>query len=97
MLKSVTPVSKYFNHNVNIYSLQARFFYNFVYDQAPVHMHIYKITFVKNKIDSCKLVHGTIAEDICQRHNGFLIYAIVRAETEIKAREKGDKLIKEFM
>jgi hypothetical protein len=60
-------------------------------------MPIYKITFVKNKIDSCKIVYDTITEDTCEKHNGFLIYALVSAESEIKAREKADRLIKQII
>lgn len=31
----------------------------------------------------------------CEKHNGFLIYALVKAETEADARVKADELIKQ--
>ena len=61
-------------------------------------MHIYKIAFVKNKIDSCKIADDTIMEGsfTCQKHNGFLIYALIKAETEAKARDRAIELVKEI-
>jgi len=57
--------------------------------------HIYKITFIKNKIDSCKIADDTVMDGNCtyQKHNDFLIYALIRAETEEKAQEKASELI----
>ena len=70
------------------------------YGQAPfiVAMHIYKITFVKNKIDSCKVADDTIMEGnyTCQQHNGFLIYALIKAENEAKAQERAVELVKQI-
>jgi len=58
-------------------------------------MHIYKITFVKNKIDLCKIADETIMEGDCifEQHKGFLIYALVKAENETKAKERATNLI----
>ena len=58
-------------------------------------MHIYKITFVKNKLDSCKVADDTVMEGTFtyQKHNGFLIYALIKADNEAKAREKAAELV----
>jgi hypothetical protein len=58
-------------------------------------MHLYKITFVKNKIDSCRVGDEIVMEGnfTYQKHNGFLIYMLVKAESESKAREKATELI----
>jgi len=70
------------------------------YNQAPLLlMHIYKITFVKNKIDSCRLADNIIMEGryTCEKHNGFLIHALIKAENEAKAREKASELIRQIL
>ena len=60
-------------------------------------MQIYKVTFIKNKIDSCKVSADTIMEGsfTCEKHNGFLIYALIKAESETKAREKALELVEQ--
>ncbi|PQJ08953.1 hypothetical protein CJD36_021325 [Flavipsychrobacter stenotrophus] len=60
-------------------------------------MLIYKVTFIKNKIDSCRLSVNTIMEGsyTCEQHNGFLIYALIKAENEAKARGKALELIEQ--
>ncbi len=61
-------------------------------------MHIYKITFIKNKIDSCKISDDTVMEGsfTCQKHNGFLIYALIKAKNETKAQERANELVKQI-
>ena len=62
-------------------------------------MQIYKITFVKNKIDSCRIANDTILEGsfTVEKHNGFLIYALIKAENEDQAREKTFELVKQIL
>ena len=62
-------------------------------------MHIYKITFVKNKMDSCKIADDTIMEGgfTYEKHNGFLIYALIKAKSDAKAWEKANELIKQIL
>jgi hypothetical protein len=31
----------------------------------------------------------------CQKHNGFLIYALIKAENETKAQERANELVKQ--
>ncbi len=67
-------------------------------DQATQYpMQTYKITFVKNSIASCKLANDVeLKENVeVQKHKGFLIHALVRAENEADARLKAQQLIKE--
>lgn len=61
-------------------------------------MHIYKITFIKNKIDQCKISDETKMEgDISfEKHHQFLIYALIKAESEPRARERAKELIDEI-
>jgi hypothetical protein len=62
-------------------------------------MQIYRITFIKNKADLCKIVNDTIKEgDITyEQYKGFLIYALVRAEDDAEARKKATELLEKFM
>jgi len=32
----------------------------------------------------------------CQQHNGFLIYALIKAENEAKAQERANELVKQI-
>jgi hypothetical protein len=57
-------------------------------------MHIYKITFIDNKIDSCKISTNTEMEGsyTYQQHNGRMIYVLIKADNEIQAKEKATEL-----
>lgn len=61
-------------------------------------LHVYKVTFVKNQVDSCKL-----AEDISfgdnvtyQEYKGQLIHAFIKAESEAVAKEKAGEIAARF-
>lgn len=62
-------------------------------------LHIYKITFVKNKIDSCKLADDIVLSEnlTYQEYNGQLIFALIKAESETKAKEKAGEIAVKFV
>ena len=57
-------------------------------------MHIFKLTFVKNEIDSCKVAHDAILDGnfACEEHHGYLIHALIKADSEDKARDKAREI-----
>ncbi len=62
-------------------------------------MKVFKVTFIKNKIDSCKeLEHPPRmpSATVIERHNGLLIYALIQAKSEREALEIADGLVKEL-
>lgn len=61
-------------------------------------MPVYKFTFVKNKIDSCKIIDKHVVfegELMYVTHNKLLIYALVKSEDEIHAIKRINRLISE--
>ena len=62
-------------------------------------MHVYKIIFAMNTILSCRLTDSSVAmkgDLIYQQYKGQLIYALIRADSERKAKEKAKELIQQF-
>jgi len=62
-------------------------------------LRVYKITFLKNHIDSCKLAEDTAQDkgNTYQEYNGQLIYALIRAENETAAKEKASEIAQKFL
>ncbi len=62
-------------------------------------LNVYKVTFVKNKVDSCKVVSDTAAgdNDAYEEYKGQLIYALIKAENESGAREKAEEIANVFL
>lgn len=61
-------------------------------------MNVYKLIFAKNVVISCDLVSGKfeLNEDyLYHQDKGQLIYAIVKADNEAEALNKGGQIIKE--
>ena len=60
-------------------------------------MNTYKITFVYNKILTVNKVDGIYFfegdSSYYMNEQGFLVYALVRSETEAQARSKANKII----
>jgi hypothetical protein len=58
---------------------------------------IYKITFVKNSIASCRLADDAeIKGDVeVERYKDLLIHAMIKAADEAEAKAKAEELIKE--
>jgi len=60
-------------------------------------VNTYKITFANNQIETINKVDGIYFfegdSSYYMNEQGFLVYALVRAETEAKARSKANKII----
>ena len=60
-------------------------------------MNTYKITFANNQIETINKVDGIYFfegdSSYYMNEQGFLVYALVRAETEAQARSKANKII----
>lgn len=61
-------------------------------------LHVYKVTFLKNQIDSCKLADDIFLEEgvSYQEYKGQLIYALIKAESETVAKEKANEIVGKF-
>lgn len=62
-------------------------------------MLIYKVTFVKNKIDSCRaIVRSPVFEGdvMYEAHNNLLIYALIKAENETQAMDRANRLVSDY-
>lgn len=60
---------------------------------------VYKVTFLKNQIESCKLAEDTSRDkgNTYQEYNGQLIFALIRAENETAAKEKANEIAQKFL
>jgi len=60
-------------------------------------MYTYKIIFAKNEVVSCELLNEVIlGNDYHYEHDkGRLLFALVRAENELDAISKGEKIVRE--
>jgi hypothetical protein len=62
-------------------------------------MQVYKITFSNNEVLACTLFYGRDIEGqySCEHHNGYLIYALVKASSEEEALKISQKIIVKFL
>lgn len=61
-------------------------------------MNTYKIIFAKNTVLSCEIVGNMLinSDHYYEHDKGQLIFALVHAENELDATNKGYKIIREF-
>jgi hypothetical protein len=67
---------------------------------TTVIMLVYKITFVKNSINSCRVINKYPQFDghvVYESHNNRLIYALIKAENEPQALQDAERLITEYV